>query len=80
MLEFERGYKEGIALAKTDGFFSTSPKDLPDFMQQIIEIETDSYQKGFVAGYRDQKRVNQHRFASFYWGLWGVLGIGGTSL
>ena len=52
--EFDRGYEAGIAFAKTEGRFSSSPKDVPSSMQNIIATETDSFQKGFLAGYRDQ--------------------------
>ena len=46
--EFDRGYETGIAFAKTEGPFNSSPKDVPSAMQKIIETESDSYQKGIL--------------------------------
>ena len=66
--EFDRGYKTGIAFAKTEGPFSSRPKDVPSAMQKIIEMESDSYQKGFLAGYRDRKVRNERSFGIFFWG------------
>ena len=73
MSEFERGYEDGIALVKTAGIFSVSPRNVPDFMEKIVQTETESYQKGFYAGYRDQQTVNKRRFAAVYWGGWGII-------
>ena len=75
MPAFDRGYEEGIALAKTEGMFSTD-KDLPAFMEKILENEPLSYQKGVLAGYRDQKAANARRFTTVYWGSWAVFVAG----
>lgn len=71
--EFERGYEAGIAFAKTEGRFSSSPKDVPSSMQKIISTETDSFQKGFLAGYRDRKVRNGRLYNTVFWGTWAVL-------
>ena len=74
--EFDRGYEAGIAFAKTEGPFSSSPKDVPSAMQKIIETESDSYQKGFLAGYRDRKVRNGRSFGTIFWSSWAVLMTG----
>ena len=74
--EFDRGHKAGIAFAKTEGPFSSSPKDVPSAMQKIIETESDSYQKGFFAGYRDRKVRNQQVGGVAFWSSWAVLMTG----
>ena len=71
--EFDRGYKAGIAFAKTQGSFSSSPKDLPSAMQKIIETESDSYQKRYFAGYRDRKVRNQQLNGVVFWSSWAVI-------
>ena len=71
--EFDRGYKAGIAFAKTEGPFNSSPKDVPSAMQKIIETESDSYQKGFFAGYRDRKVRNQQLSGVVFWTSWTVI-------
>ena len=74
--EFDRGYKAGIAFAKTEGPFSSSPKDVPSVMQKIIETEPDSYQKGFLAGYRDRKVRNERSFGIAFWGSFTIIMTG----
>ena len=74
--EFDRGYKAGIAFAKTGGPFNSSPKDVPSAMQKIIETESDSYQKGFFAGYRDRKVKNGREFGTVFWGSYTILMTG----
>ena len=74
--EFDRGYKAGIAFAKTEGPFSSRPKDVPSAMQKIIETEPDSYQKGFLAGYRDRKVRNERSFTTVFWGSFAILMTG----
>ena len=76
--EFDRGYKAGIAFAKTEGPFNSSPKDVPSAMQKIIETEPDSYQKGFLAGYRDRKVRNQRLYGTVFWGSWAIIMTGLT--
>ncbi len=71
--EFDRGYKAGIAFAKTEGPFSSRPKDVPSAMQKIIETESDSYQKGFLAGYRDRKVRNERSFGIAFWGSFTII-------
>ena len=71
--EFDRGYKAGIAFAKTEGPFNSSPKDVPSAMQKIIETEADSYQKGFLAGYRDRKVRNGRVYGTAFWGSYAVI-------
>ena len=71
--EFDRGYEAGIAFAKTEGRFSSSPKDVPSSMQKIIATEADSFQKGFLAGYRDRKVRNGRLYNSVFWGTWAIL-------
>lgn len=73
--EFARGYEDGIALAKTEGVLSISPKDVPTFMTKIIETETESYQKGFFTGYRDRKIRNNRVFWTLYWTALGTVFI-----
>ena len=74
--EFDRGYKAGIDFAKTEGHFNASPKDVPSAMQKIIETEPDSYQKGFLAGYRDRKVRNGRVFGATFWGSYTILMTG----
>ena len=74
--EFDRGYKAGIAFAKTEGPFSSRPKDVPSAMQKIIETEPDSYQKGFLAGYRDRKVRNERSFGIVFWGSFTIIMTG----
>ena len=74
--EFDRGYKAGIAFAKTEGPFNSSPKDVPSAMQKIIETESDSYQKGFLAGYRDRKVRNGRVYGTVFWGSYAVIMTG----
>ena len=74
--EFDRGYKAGIAFAKTEGPFNSSPKDVPSAMQKIIETESDSYQKGFLAGYRDRKVRNGRVYGTVFWGSYAILMTG----
>ena len=74
--EFDRGYKAGIAFAKTEGPFSSRPKDVPSAMQKIIETEPDSYQKGFLAGYRDRKVRNERSFGTVFWGSFTIIMTG----
>ena len=74
--EFDRGYEMGLAFAKTEGPFSSSPKDIPSAMQKIIETESDSYQKGFFAGYRDRKVRNGRVFGTVFWGSYTILMTG----
>ncbi len=74
--EFDRGYKAGITFAKTEGPFSSSPKDVPSAMQKIIETEPDSYQKGFLAGYRDRKVRNERSFGIAFWGSFIIIMTG----
>ena len=74
--EFDRGYEMGLAFAKTEGPFSSSPKDVPSVMQKIIETESDSYQKGFLAGYRDRKVRNQQLNGVVFWTSWAVIMTG----
>ena len=74
--EFDRGYKAGIAFAKTEGPFSSRPKDVPSAMQKIIETESDSYQKGFLAGYRDRKVRNERSFGIVFWGSFTIIMTG----
>ena len=74
--EFNRGYKAGIAFAKTEGPFSSRPKDVPSAMQKIIETEPDSYQKGFLAGYRDRKVRNERSFGIVFWGSFTIIMTG----
>ena len=74
--EFDRGYKAGIAFAKTEGPFSSRPKDVPSAMQKIIATESDSYQKGFLAGYRDRKVRNERSFGIAFWGSFTIIMIG----
>ena len=74
--EFDRGYKTGIAFARTEGSFNASPKDVPSAMQKIIETESDSYQKGFLAGYRDRKVRNGKVFGTVFWGSYTILMTG----
>ena len=74
--EFDRGYKAGIAFAKTEGPFNSSPKDVPSAMQKIIETESDSYQKGFFAGYRDRKVKNGRTFGTVFWSSYTILMTG----
>ena len=71
--EFDRGYKAGIAFAETEGPFNSSPKDVPSAMQKIIETEPDSFQKGFLAGYRDRKVRNGRMYGTLFWGSYTVL-------
>ena len=74
--EFDRGYETGLAFAKTEGPFSSSPKDVPSAMQKIIETESDSYQKRFLAGYRDRKVRNQQLNGVVFWTSWAVIMTG----
>ncbi|MYE88590.1 hypothetical protein F4X33_06300 [Candidatus Poribacteria bacterium] len=74
--EFDRGYEAGTAFAKTEGHFNSSPKDVPSAMQKIIETESDSYQKGFLAGYRDRKVRNGRVFGATFWGSYTILMTG----
>ena len=74
--EFDRGYKAGIAFAKTEGPFNSSPKDVPSAMQKIIETESDSYQKGFLAGYRDRKVRNGRVYGTAFWGSYIIIMTG----
>ena len=74
--EFNRGYKAGVAFAKTEGPFSSRPKDVPSAMQKIIETEPDSYQKGFLAGYRDRKVRNERSFGIVFWGSFTIIMTG----
>ena len=74
--EFNRGYKAGIAFAKTEGPFSSSPKDVPSAMQKIIETESDSYQKGFLAGYPDRKVRNERSYGTVFWGSFTIIMTG----
>ena len=74
--EFDRGYKAGIAFAKTEGPFSSRPKDVPSAMQEIIETEPDSYRKGFLAGYRDRKVRNERAFGIAFWGSFTIIMTG----
>ena len=74
--EFDRGYKAGITFAKTEGPFNSSPKDVPSAMQKIIETESDSYQKGFLAGYRDRKVRNGRVYGTVFWGSYAVIMTG----
>ena len=74
--EFDRGYKAGIAFAKTEGPFSSRPKNVPSAMQKIIETESDSYQKGFLAGYRDRKVRNERSFGIFFGGSFTIIMTG----
>ena len=74
--EFDRGYNAGLAFAKTEGPFNSSPKDVPSAMQKIIETEPDSYQKGFFAGYRDRKVKNGRTFGTVFWGSYTILMTG----
>ena len=74
--EFDRGYKAGIAFAKTEGPFNSSPKDVPSAMQKIIETESDSYQKGFLAGFRDWKVRNGKVFGTVFWSSYTILMTG----
>ena len=74
--EFDRGYKAGIAFAKTEGPFNSSPKDVPSAMQKIIETEPDSYQKGFLAGYRDRKVRNERLYGTVFWGSFTIIMTG----
>ena len=74
--EFDRGYETGLAFAKTEGPFSSSPKDVPSAMQKIIETESDSYQKGFFAGYRDRKVRNGRVYGTVFWGSYTVIMTG----
>ena len=74
--EFDRGYKAGIAFAKTEGPFNSSPKDVPSAMQKIIETESDSYQKGFLAGYRDRKVRNEGLYGTVFWGSFTIIMTG----
>ena len=74
--KFNRGYKAGIAFAKTEGPFSSRPKDVPSAMQKIIETEPDSYQKGFLAGYRDRKVRNERSFGIVFWGSFTIIMTG----
>ena len=74
--EFDRGYEAGTAFAKTEGHFNSSPKDVPSAMQKIIETESDSYQKGFLAGYRDRKVRNGRVFGATFWGSYTVFMTG----
>ena len=74
--EFDRGYKAGIAFAKTEGPFSSRPKDVPSAMQKIVETEPDSYQKGFLAGYRDRKVRNERSFGIVFWGSFTIIMTG----
>ena len=74
--EFDRGYETGLAFAKTEGPFNSSPKDVPSAMQKIIETESDSYQKGFFAGYRDRKVKNGRVFGTVFWGSYTILMTG----
>lgn len=67
--EFSRGYKDGIAYAKTEGFFNRSPKDLPVFIQQLIENESKDYQIGYAAGYRDERNRIGRKSEMLYWTL-----------
>ena len=71
--EFDRGYETGIAFAKTEGPFNSSPKDVPSAMQKIIETESDSYQKGFLAGYRDRKVRNGRVYGTAFWGSYAII-------
>ena len=74
--EFDRGYEMGLAFAKTEGPFNSSPKDVPSAMQKIIETESDSFQKGFLAGYRDRKVRNERVYGTVFWGTYTVLMTG----
>ena len=74
--EFDRGYKAGIAFAKTEGPFSSRPKDVPSAMQKIVETEPDSYQKGFLAGYRDRKVRNERLYGTVFWGSFTIIMTG----
>jgi hypothetical protein len=74
--EFDRGYKAGIAFAKTEGPFSSRPKDVPSAMQKIVETEPDSYQKGFLAGYRDRKVRNGRVYGTVFWGSYAIIMTG----
>ena len=74
--EFDRGYEMGLAFAKTEGPFSSSPKDVPSVMQKIIETESDSYQKGFLAGYRDRKVRNGRTYGTVFWGSYAIIMTG----
>ena len=74
--QFDRGYEMGLAFAETEGPFNSSPKDIPSAMQKIIETESDSYQKGFFAGYRDRKVRNGRVFGTVFWGSYTILMTG----
>ena len=74
--EFDRGYKAGLAFAKTEGPFSSRPKDVPSAMQKIVETEPDSYQKGFLAGYRDRKVRNERLYGTVFWGSFTIIMTG----
>ena len=74
--QFDRGYKAGLAFAKTEGPFNSSPKDVPSAMQKIIETEPDSYQKGFLAGYRDRKVRNERVYGSVFWSSYIIIMTG----
>ncbi len=74
--EFDRGYKAGIAFAKTEGPLNSSPKDVPSAMQKILETESDSYRKGFLAGFRDRKVRNQKVYGTVFWGSYTVFMTG----
>ena len=75
-MSLTRGYKAGIAFAKTEGSFSSSPKDVPSAMQKIIETESDSYQKGFFAGYRDRKVKNGRIYGTVFWSSYAIIMTG----
>lgn len=45
-------------------------------MQKIIETESDSYQKGFLAGYRDRKVRNERSFGIVFWGSFTIIMTG----
>ena len=45
-------------------------------MQKIIETESDSYQKGFLAGYRDRKVRNERLYGTVFWGSFTIIMTG----
>ena len=68
--------REIVRFAKTEGPFSSSPKNVPSAMQKIIEAESDSYQKGFLAGYRDRKVRNKRLYGTVFWGSFTIIMTG----
>ena len=45
-------------------------------MQKIIETESESYQKGFLAGYRDRKVRNGRVYGTVFWGSYAIIMTG----